>query len=241
MIRATVRSSFAAGDVELAVRVLGRSEPERRRLMQRALEEGPDVLWDDPRLMGALAAHRGLEEPSAALFLYVALRRLLLEVGVDDRAVSDYCAALVLAFGRRDRAYRVGEHDENRYEYLVDLVAEAGRAEGDRQFQVRLHLGNFSLWLSGIFPDYIAARRVSKAGPDLPYYEQLGASGFRMASDHRLADAYGLAPVLRSAAERFGALRVALNRFSDRMLFPHHHTPDRLLRQVTDEFGHDPH
>jgi len=29
---------------------------------------------------------------------------------------------------------------------------------------------------------------------------------------------------------------VALNRLSDRLLFPRHHSPDRLLRQVADEF-----
>jgi hypothetical protein len=238
MIRTTVRGSLTAGDVELAVSLLGTSEPEKRRLMQRALEQGPDVLWDDPRLMPALLACRDLAQPSAALFLYVVLRRLLLELGVDDRAVTDYCAALVLAFGRKDRAYRVGEHDENRYEYLVDLVAEAGRAEGERQFQVRLHLGNFSLWLAGIFPDYIAARRVSKGGPGLPYFEEMGRAGFRLASDHRLAERYGLTPVLRTASERFPTLRVALNRLSDRMMFPNAVSVDRLLRQVRDEFVH---
>jgi hypothetical protein len=236
MIRATVRSYFTAGDMSLALELLGASEPERRRLAQKALEEGPDVLWDDPRLMAALLAHRGLTQPTAALFLYVSLRRLLLEAGVDDRAVSDYCASLLLAFGRKDRAWRLGEHDENRYGYLVDLVAEADRSDGEHNFKVRLHLGNFSLWLSGIFPDYIAARRVSKGGPGLPYYEQLGSAGFRMASDHRLADEYGLAPVLRQAADRFGTLRVVLNRLSDRMLFPDHHSAEKLMRQVADDF-----
>jgi hypothetical protein len=28
--------------------------------------------------------------------------------------------------------------------------------------------------------------------------------------------------------------RSALNRISDALLFPHHHTPDRLMRQVQD-------
>lgn len=236
MIRTTVRSSFSAGDIALAIGLLGASEPERRRLAQKAMEEGPDVLWDDPRLMPALVAHRGLTQPSEALFLYVALRRLLRDAGIDDVAAADYCASLVLAFGRADRAYRIGEHDENRYGYLVDLVAEADRSTPERRFMVQLHLGNFSLWLAGIFPDYIAARHVSKGGPDLPYYEQMGVAGFRQASDHRLADAYGLTPVLRLASERFATLRVALNRLSDSVIFPGHHSADRLMRQVGDAF-----
>ena len=223
--------------MRLAIELVAGSEAEKHRLAQRAMEEGPDALWDDPRLMGALLASRDLRRPSAPLFYYVVLRRLLLELGVEDRAVTDYCAAMVLAFGRGDRAYRTFEHDENRYAYLVDLVEEAGRTEGERQFQLRVHLGNFSLWLTGIFPDYIAARRTRKGGPPMPYYEALGRSGFLMASDSRLAGSYGLDGVLRAAGERFGELRIALNRMSDRVMFPHHHSADRLIRHVEDEFG----
>ena len=222
--------------MRLAVELLGHSEAERHRLAQRAMEAGPDTLWDDPRLMPALLASRDLGRPSPALFFYVVLRRLLLELGVDDAGVTDYSAAMVLAFGRGDRAYRIGEHDENRYDYLVELVEEASRAAGERQFRVRMHLGNFSLWLTGIFPDYIATRRTRKGGPSLPWYEAMGRAGFLTASDHRLAG--GLRPVLRTAGRHFVELRVALNRLSDLLMFPEHSSPDRLMRQVADEFHH---
>jgi hypothetical protein len=42
-----------------------------------------------------------------------------------------------------------------------------------------------------------------------------------MASDHVLADVTGLEPVFRTAAERFPALRGALNGLSDRVGFSH--------------------
>jgi hypothetical protein len=237
MITTSVRASLTADDLRLATQLLSDGDAaEARRLGARAARAGPDVLWDDARLMGALVASRGLAAPSAALFYYVVLRRLLLDLGVDDRAVTDYCAALVLAFGRADRAWRIDGHEENRYAYLVELIAEADRAGGERQFRVRVHLGNFALWLTGIFPDYIAARRSRKGGPDLPYYEALGRTGFLLASDHRLAGRYGLEDVLRAAGERFGELRVALNRMSDRMFFPRFHSADKLMRQVADAF-----
>ena len=46
--------------------------------------------------------------------------------------------------------------------------------------------------------------------------------------------------VLRSAGQRFAELRVALNRLSDRLMFPRFSSPDKLMRQVFDEFqyGH---
>ena len=236
-----MRSRLTPADQALAVELLAAGSAKRReRLAARSRAEGPDTLWDDPRLVPALLGHRGLATPSPSLFVYALLRRLLLEIGIDDRALTDYCAALVLAFGRADRAYAVSPFDEDRYEYVADLVAEAERAEGERQFRVRLHLGDFSLWLAGIFPDYIAARRARKGGPDLPYYEALGASGFRMASDHVLAARYGLSPVLRAVGEQFVPVRIALNRFSDRLMFPRHHSADTLMRQVRDQFRLNP-
>ena len=51
-----------------------------------------------------------------------------------------------------------------------------------------------------------------------------------MASDHSLAEEYGLGTVLRTAAERFSSLRGALNGVSDRVLFPGAASADRLLR-----------
>jgi hypothetical protein len=82
------------------------------------------------------------------------------------------------------------------------------------------HLGNFALWLSGLFPDYIAARQLRKGGPDLSYYGTLGRRGFALASDHVLADHYGLDGIFRSAAGRFDHIRLALNELSGRLLFP---------------------
>jgi len=101
---------------------------------------------------------------------------------------------------------------------------------------LRAHLGNFSLWLSGVFPDYIAARRERHGGPDFTYYEEMGARGFRLASDHQLAREWALTEIYHRAAESFERLRVALNRLSDFVFFRAPSSPDRLMRQVGDAF-----
>ena len=43
------------------------------------------------------------------------------------------------------------------------------------------------------------------------------------------------AALLRVAASRFAALRLALNEVSDTLLFPHGNSPERLMRQVRAE------
>ena len=96
---------------------------------------------------------------------------------------------------------------------------------GERRFKVLVHLGNYALWLAGIFPQYIAARQIRSGGPDVSYYEQLGQRGFALASDHVLAEPMGLEGILRTASERFQLVRTALNGVSERVFFP---APGRL-------------
>lgn len=230
-----MRSRLEAADFRFVVLALGRDDRGRRARYERVLAEaGPDQLLDEPRLWGALLALRSLEAPSPALFAYVAVRHTLLAAHLDNRDLADYLAALLLEFGDHGRPTRVRRTDDRSYEYLVDILADLAEQDGagERGFLLQTHLGNYSLWLAGLFPDYVAARRTRAGGPDLPYYDELGRHGYDLASRHRLAERLGLAPVLRAAADRFPALRAAFNRLSDRVFFPDVATPDRLLRSL---------
>jgi hypothetical protein len=221
MIRANTRGRLTAADLQLVILLLSRGSAHRRAYLERRLTtEGPDALLDAPDLMERLLTVRSMLLPSEALFFYVVIRHALRASGLDDRELADYLSALLLDFGQRDRAWRVDWNDDQRHRYLIDILADLEATVGDRRFKVMVHLGNYALWLSGLFPDYIAARRLRKAGPDVSYYETLGSRGFGLASDHVLAQHYGLNQVLHTAAERFSSLRSALNGVSDRLLFP---------------------
>lgn len=221
MIRANTRGRLTAADLQLVVLLLSRGSAHRRAYLERRLlNEGPDSLLDAPDLLERMLTVRSMLVPSEVLFFYILVRHALRRAGLEDRDLADYLAALLLEFGQRDRAWRVDWNDDQRHRYLIDILADLEATGGDRQFKVMVHLGNYSLWLTGLFPDYIAARRLRKAGPDVSYYDALGSRGFGLASDHALAAHYGLGDVLRTAAERFPALRSALNGVSDRVLFP---------------------
>ena len=223
MIRADLRSRLRAADVELVILLLSRGSAHRRAAVERQLAaEGPDALLERPELLERLLAVRTMLVPSEALFFYVVLRHALRRSGVDDRELADYLGSLMLEFGRRDRAWRVDWNDDARHAYLVDILVDLEATSGERRFKVMAHLGNYALWLAGIFPDYIAARRLRSGGPDVSYYDALGRRGFGMASDHELADQYGLEDVFRSAAERYSEIRTALNGVSERYLCPVH-------------------
>jgi len=236
MILADTRHHLTRADAELAARLIARdSDSEREVVDQQLTDHGIDALLDDPRLAAALLRASQGACASLPLFAYVMVRHALKRVGEEDRHLADYVASLFLHFGLRDRAQRVGPADDQLYDTLAELAGDVYDPDGRRSFLVRAHLGNYALWLSGLYPDYIEHRRWRRGGPDLDYYEEMGRRGFRLAADHRLAEDNGLATLYATAAERFGLLRAALNDVSDALLFPDRYSPERLMRQVTSE------
>lgn len=236
MILADVRSKLTRHDVALALALLAQQGAETRERGEHELrEQGLDALLDDPALLPALVNTPRGREASLPLFAYVLVRHALLQAGERDRVLADYAASILLHFGLRDRARRIHAADDQSYDTLAALLEDAERSEPRRAFLVRAHLGNYALWMSGLFPDHIAHRQQRRGAPPLEYFETMGRRGFQMAAEHRLASEYGVAVLFALAAERFPLLRVALNRISDALLFPDHHTPERLMRQVQDE------
>ncbi|HSJ08429.1 MAG TPA: hypothetical protein VK928_00910 [Longimicrobiales bacterium] len=237
MILPHIRSSFGRSDAQFVVWLLSRgSESAREREEERFREQGFDAVLDDPLTLNALLAGRDFSSARPELVFYVLVRHALLEDGINDRGLADYLAALVLTFGREGRAYHIAD-DTTQYRYLVDIAAAGDGSTGRRAFLLRAHLGEFALWLSGLFPDHITARVHRRAAPPLAYYEAMGTTGYRLAARYTDAEQAGIAELYRNCADFFPALRIALNRVADRHLFPvTGDRIDRMLRQVADSF-----
>lgn len=238
MILPNVRTTFGRREAQWLLKLLGEHEAGPEQGWEELLAEGGlDPLLDDPRTLQVILSRRGVDLLPPRLVLYVLLRHALLESGIESRVIADYVTALVMEFGFGSRSRRIATHDDMEYDYLVDILEELAEAEGRRAFLLRAHLGNFALWLSGVFPGYITNRVNRKGGPGLDYYEEMGQAGYRMAADDPHARRQSLDELFRSTAEIFAPLRRALNRFSDRHLFPSADDPvDRLMRQARDDF-----
>lgn len=236
MIVADVRSTLTRDDAEFAVRLIGHAGAGAAAEAEAALRDhGLDAVLDDARLLAALLHHAPGAHASLRLFLYVVVRHACIAAGEPDRVLADYTASVLLHFGLRDRARRIAAADDDLCDTLVSISALMDAPDARRSFLARQHLGNYALWLSGLFPDHVEHRRWRRGGPDLEYYEAMGRRGYEAAAKHRLAHEHGLEPLFVRAAEHFPVLRVALNRVSDTLLFPNVHTPERLMRQVRDD------
>ena len=236
MIQADLRHTLSRDDAQLALRLVARDCPRDFDAAEEALRyQGIDALLDDARLLTGLTCDARAARASLPMFVYVVVRHSLRELGESERAVADYVASVVVHFASHDRAWRIAVHDDATYDTLGALLAEAEHGDARRTFLVRQHLANHALWLSGLFPEHVTQRKWRRGGPDLSYYDEMGRQGFLLAAEHRLADSTGLRGVFARAASEFPLIRQALNRVSDRLLFPGQHSPERLMRQVADE------
>jgi hypothetical protein len=239
LIIPNVRASFGKEEIRILARVLHKRTGRKRRALEMQLtEEGLDSLLDHPETLTAIMEDHSVGAVSPRLTFYVMVRHTLLESGLNDPNIADYVAALILEFAVNGRPHQIARHDDATYRYLIDLVTHMEEEKSERRkFLLQAHLGNYSLWLSGLFPDYVVARVHRHGAPGFAYYEDLGATGFRMASGFGIADQFDLARIYLDVADGFRAVRRALNHVSDRFFFPRSSSPiDRLLRQAVDGY-----
>lgn len=231
MILPTIRASITREDALHLVELLGRHDRELRDAARQRLEDhGVDALLDDPRVRNALLTDPDVRVAPAVVF-FVLVRQALIESGVDDSATADFVASLVLAFGRARAAYRPSDDDATEYFYLVDLIADLRNADARRAFLLRSHLGNYSLWMAGLFPDYLERRHRHRGAPSMTYFDQMGASGYATAARSGEAEALGVRDVFDRVGRDFVKVRFALNRVSERVMWPSGGDPvGRLIR-----------
>src|SRR5215475_8068491 len=218
MIQPNCRVQFAAEDVDFILSVLGHKIGNAECLIKLLSdEESRDLILDDEALFHALLDRRGCLRVSTRFYFYILIRHVFRRSDLHDRAVADYVAEVLAEFARTERARCVVPGQTNPLDYLFEMLTALKTADDRTSFFIRVHIGNHSLFLSGVFPERIRFRAEARGFPDLKYYEGLGRTQYRAASDHRLAQRYELAGVFNTLAERFQATRLALNDVADRL------------------------
>ena len=219
LIKANCRIQFTADDLEFIARTLNRSNSSHDVLLSLLRDDDTrDMILDDEQLFHALLENRGCLRVSNRFYFYIIVRNVLKRAGIDDLDVADYTAELLSQYSQTDRSACRVPGRQGSLDYFFEMLAALQEADETRSFYIRAHIGNHSLFLSGVFPQRIRYRAEKKGFPDLRYYEALGQSSFRIASDHRLAARYELAPIYAKLAESFQTTRQALNEMTERLV-----------------------
>jgi len=218
MIQPNCRIQFAAEDIDFILSVLGQRIGTAECLVKLlADEDSRDVILDDEALFHALLERRGCLRVSSRFYFYFLVRHVFRRSDIQDRNVADYVSELLAEFARAENARCVLPGQTNPLDYFFEMMTALQKADDRTSFFIRVHMGNHSLFLAGVFPDRIRFRAEARGFPDLKYYESIGQTQYRVASDHRLAERYALTNVLSTLAERFQTTRLALNDIAERL------------------------
>lgn len=218
VIHANCRVQFTAGDIDFISAVLGKKKQSTSFLASLLSDlDSRDLILDDEELFRALLEQRGCLRVSPHLYFYVLVRHVLRQSGLDDRSVADYVAELLTEFSREERTRCVLRGQLQPMDYFFEMLTALQTADDYTAFCLRAHIGNHSLFFSGVFPDRIRARAERRGFPGLQYYREMGRASFRAASHHRLANEFELAPIFDTLSNRFEPTRLALNDLAERV------------------------
>ena len=232
MIQANCRAQFTADDFSFVVRTLARSQKDAVSLVSLLSDEAErDAILDHDLIYDSVVDGAGCLQVSAAFYFYILTRRVLRRVSLDERALTDYVAAVLLGFSHTNQLRAEGEQGptSRSFTYISDLMTQACKCPPEQAFVVRVHMANYALFLSGMFAERVNAHVQRRGAPSLSFYESVGQSTFRSVADHPQARRTKLETIYRLLGEEFHRVRVALNDLTTTLLHLHE-TPSILTR-----------
>ncbi|OHE73535.1 MAG: hypothetical protein A2Y14_03015 [Verrucomicrobia bacterium GWF2_51_19] len=208
LIQPHCRKSLTLKDRLFLQTIHGRSIPEQTLDEWLDHERTLHVLLDSPEIF----------DISSSLYFYVLSRQLLMKRDIDDRDLADYMASL-LCQGMFSR-YFLDFSGGSLHFYSFDVLDRIERATNAYEhFSLGVQLGNISLLLTGLFPDFLEQRAERNGAPRCSYYENIGRAQFYAAGEHPLAKRHGLSQIFANLAENFDATKETITYISKNVCF----------------------
>ena len=113
-----------------------------------------------------MGAQVPLRHPLRELFGALTEKSFTEHLGWPDTKVTSYVSNLLVDFTRTDQLYKIRNRKDQPVDSVVDLLFESEvmfEAQSlDRERDVHRHIGDFTLFMAGLFPEYL--RRLKSAG-----------------------------------------------------------------------------
>jgi hypothetical protein len=218
MIKANCRDRFTAADFEFVVQTLSRSGGDAVSLVELLTDaDARDAILDNPRLVEAILSSEAALRISPQLYFYVLTRHVLKRTGLNDLALTDYVASLLETFSQTARMRSPADGRGTPMQYVSDMLIALQKASPAQSFLIRAHVGNYSLFLAGIFHETVQ-NRSQRGGPNVSFYEEVGRTNYRVAAGHQVARSCALTEIYETLAASFRDVRLALNELSETLL-----------------------
>jgi hypothetical protein len=134
-------------------------------------------------------------------------------LGMGDPPVIDYLAELLSRFIHMDAIYRLRSAQGKRLEEVADMMleAEAMPPQGRTRREVHRHIGDFTLFWTGVYPEVLNRLRAALSRDSFIDYCEQGKRSYYIASTFEDDPYRDEAPVLRVLSERFELCAYGLN------------------------------
>lgn len=147
------------------------------------------------------------DHPIRELFSSLVERTFYRRLGMGEPEVSRYIANVLVDFTHRDSIYRIrdarGKPLEEVAEMLVEGDVSLNATSFDREREVHKHIGDFTLFWTGVYPEMIRFFRSSSRRDHLVDYVEQGRKSYQIASTFQFGAYAGEAPVLRRLSDEF--------------------------------------
>ncbi|MCC6512270.1 MAG: hypothetical protein IT423_24440 [Pirellulaceae bacterium] len=105
------------------------------------------------------------------------------QLGVVDTQLVDYVSDLLVRFSRVDTMHRVRQLDGRRATDVVCMIAEAEQRLGEAKREVHRHIGDYTLFWTGVYPESLRELQASDKSDQFISYCAQGKRAYRIASD----------------------------------------------------------
>src|SRR5437868_8913374 len=154
------------------------------------------------------------EHPLRRLFAGLTEQTFQSTLGVADPRLTDYLSELLSRFVHIDAVYRLAGTDGRRLEEVADMMieAEALPPEGRTRREVHRHIGDFTLFWTGVYPEVLRRLRSAATRDQFIDYCEQGKRSYYIASTFDEDPYRDEAPVLRRLSEEFELCAYGLSR-----------------------------
>jgi hypothetical protein len=153
------------------------------------------------------------EHPIRRLFAGGTEHAFLEHLGMGDPQLIDYLSLLLSRFLHVDAVYRLRDTAGQRLEQVADMIAEAAALppEGRTSREIHRHIGDFTLFWTGVYPEAVKRLRSAFCKDHFIDYCEQGKRSYYIASTFEDEPYREEAPVLRRLSQEFELCAFGLN------------------------------
>lgn len=149
--------------------------------------------------------HYNSDHPLRRYFTGVTEQTFMTDLGVADPALIDYLSELLSRFVHVDAIYKLRSGAGRRLEEVAEMLmeAEAMPREGRTSREMHRHIGDFTLFWTGLYPEVLKRLRSPLSKDHFIDYCEQGKRSYYIASTFEEEPYKEESPVLRRLSERF--------------------------------------